>query len=299
LYRSEREDLPADSLFQGIEAIKKLPWLKFPGADSKIRVTKLDMVTAYDGDRVQILNNLDGTLSLQSVSSDLSRVQPTMSVQTIMYLWLHDASCTFPDMTTIPKCAWENRLAAPAKVIARAEESDGLVTLEMPQLLSKGGRGYYRVKFDPSLGYAPVESTKYTLPAREVAHRVKLMDFQECESGDRGESIWFPTSVAFEQSGADRSTKMTILISISPDTVRLNEHIDDSQFSIDPGLAKRIYDVDEVKAHISRKVAESNFDLLGSTSGTRFSSTRISLLLVNILLVAVIGAILYFRKREG
>lgn len=272
-FRIEREDIKPNRL----------------GENSEPKVQPFH-TWAYDGLRYQMLNKDSSILKLTDEPNAVGSADTLL----LPFEWLSAALCEKADRETLLAAETWNEVFSRGKVVG-VEEIRGQECLiaEFSQLCTKP-TCVFRVFFLRDVSFYPVRYQRLINDTRTICSALDVTSFKVHVVKD--ERIVMPLTVRFEQTGAD-GVSWTGLIetNVDPNSVRLNEELDDSLFTIDRGLAKTVYDVqDQVK---KAKAAEEAYEkIVRAPLATRGGWQRPAFVIINIAVVVVLLFVVWNRK---
>jgi hypothetical protein len=117
--------------------------------------------------------------------------------------------------------------------------------IRVPQVSSVVKNAAFEVWLAPELGYVPLMYERKLIASGEVASVVKVESWKMVDLD--GESFGFPTCISFSQNDLDgRSRALSYKEVIEPETLKVNQPVDESLFTIVPEPDWVVHDNSEV-----------------------------------------------------
>lgn len=205
------------------------------------RISPLQSMAAYNDERSQNYNANDSQFILRDGNGRAS--YSVDFPQGVVYAWLRMPG-TPPirwDHINSSK-AWEDRFASATSLGTVEEDGQTLEVVDFPQQVTTPC--IFKVFFNPALGYLPVKYIRRVTATGETASTMEVRKVHEMVID--GHRIGLPMEVRFDETGNDGvSLKQTLDYVVDESSLNVNKEIDQSLFTLDPKLAKSVYDSDE------------------------------------------------------
>lgn len=211
-------------------------------------------IAAFDGKRQQLYCSHDSILRLKDGSDGATYA--TETPQTMVYSWLRASGAEHHwELVRTQRC-WSKRCADARHAGTFTIGDEKLEAVDFPQKANVPCT--FRVYFAPRLGYLPIKYTRTVDKTQAVASSMTVQRYKLIRIDEK--LVALPLEVRFEQNGKDGvSLPMSMTFTVDENSLKTNHEIDGRLFTIDPRLAKTVYDVDVVNRHIQEveKAAEA------------------------------------------
>ncbi|MFO1044297.1 MAG: hypothetical protein U0941_21135 [Planctomycetaceae bacterium] len=249
------------------------------------RIAPLNSASAYNDERYQLLTPDQRRLRIQDGNAEANYSVGTL--QTYLYLWLQESGKPFRWDTVLSHASWEQKFKE-ASYGGRVEEN-GLEceVVEFPQRRQVKTPCIYRILLVPSLGYLPIKYTRRVEKDDAVSSTMIVEKYKTIQID--GKAVAIPTQIQYTESGADGvSLKQSMKLTLDEKSLKVNEPIDASMFTLTVDDKSWIYDVD----HENRVLASVEMPGNPLPNNQRALSP---LLVVNISVLAifVVGYLVY------
>lgn len=212
--------------------------------------------SAYNGEKYQLLDLVEagkGEYLSYSSSPILPTSTGTLDPLLLSYAWLF-TSGEFPQWFTIRDDAIWNKAFADAEYLGEETVEGQLCDcVKMPGILPNTINTIY---FARDLNFFPFKTVTNKVDGSYFG-TVQLDDFIEKDVD--GELLVVPTKLHFSQMVEGNETPGETTLSI--ETLRINEPIDDDLFTISPTRANRVIDLDHQKSLMSKMKNSHNHNL--------------------------------------
>ena len=281
---------------------------EFIAAGDRFRVDRVDITgaeihgrknppmsfsTAYNGKRQQQLDRRQSLMRLED-GNDSARYQ-LGTPQTFAYGWLrmHGTPALRWDMI-VGSNLWEKRFADATYVGKVNEGGRILEVVEFPQR-EVPPPCMFKVFFAPDLGYLPIKYVRRVEETGKISSTMEVTRFKTFDID--GHPIAVPTEVEFQETGADKvSLKQKITLRIDEGSLKVNEDVEDSLFTIDFSGVKMVHDVDEYERTIAATEGRDRRGEIGTHPGF---FGRLWLVWVNVIAVVAIVVCFGIRHRRS
>ena len=184
----------------------------------------------------------------------------TLSPHHLLYLWLYNAA-EGSSYSTTDENAWNIRLRDGVYKGTIKEGGNTIHTIEFPKRNASDKHIVYQVGFAEELGYVVVSCKSLSTSSNDVMFTCSAEETKVIQDGHS--SVAYPTRVVFKQSGLDGvSPAKEYEVSIKPQSVRINQDIPDSFFTLPEQEAEHIYDHD--KTIYLTRIATAHFERSGT-----------------------------------
>jgi len=254
------------------------------------RIDPLTSSSAYDDRRYQLLTPDQSRLRLQDGNAEANYSVGTP--QTFLYMWLQEIGKPFRWDCVLSHALWEEKFRE-ARYAGKDEDHDvELEVVEIPERLQVKAPCIYKVYFAPALGYLPVKYARRVEETGEVSSTMVVEKYKTFPVD--GRTLAIPTRMKYAESGADGvSFKQSLAITVDEDSLKVNEPIEESLFTLTSPDPQWIYDVD----HENRMLAAVEVPSAPSQPSDRSSYL---LLVVNVVGIGAIAAAwLAYRRFSG
>ena len=152
--------------------------------------------------------------------------------QQFMYAWLLRSPGDFRFDSLLEKEMWDQRFAEATYVGAIPANGETLEIVDFPQNWDGLKPCTYRVFFSRDAGFVPIKYIRRIAATTEASTTLEVTDLKKIELPER-RAIGFPMTLKYTETGVDGvSRKQTQSMTIHPETLRVNEPIDESVFTI-------------------------------------------------------------------
>jgi serine/threonine-protein kinase len=204
------------------------------------RLDPMTCSSAFDGVRQQYLDS-NGRLRLKAGAEGAAYTNTTPELA--MYMWLRNKPGDWRWDSVRNKDLWDKRFAAATYIGAIPEPGRTLEIVDFPQQVEGLKPCVFRVFFARELGFAPVKFIRRNAATTEISTVMHVTDFKTLVQA--GKAYWLPLSLSVTESGADGVSRIQELtMTVSAASIKVNEPVDESLFTIPETLAKEVYDVD-------------------------------------------------------
>jgi len=252
------------------------------------RLAPDSLISAFDGKRQQLLRDSESSLRLQDGNA---RATYAMTIpQTYAYAWLRKDEPLRWD-TIVTSALWEERFAD-ATYMGTDRDAEGrlLEMVEFPQRIGVKTPCIFRVWFAPGLGYLPVKLVRRVEETGAVASTMDVTRFKLFTVD--GHTIAIPTVVKRQETGADNvSMKLAKTITLDEASLKVNEPIDPTLFTLDPSKVKEVYDIDRQTARLAKLEEEHRTHTPAAQPAAHWKW----LIWCNVLLAVAVGLGLAYR----
>jgi len=191
--------------------------------------------SAFDGLRQQYLD-ANHRLRLKKGAEGASYTNTTP--QQYLFMWLRSGSDDLRWDSVQNKELWQRRFAEASYVGAIPKDGRTLEIVDFPQTVDGVQPCVYRVFFARDLEFTPIKYIRRVSATTETSTTMEVSDFKTFLSDSQ--ELVLPLALNVTESGADGvSLKQRITISVSEQSLKVNEPLDESLFTITPALAKR------------------------------------------------------------
>lgn len=208
------------------------------------RLNPMTCAAAFDGVRQQYLD-ANGRLRLKTGVEGAAYTN--MTPQQAMYIWLRGGSGDLRWDSVLNQELWERRFAEATYVGAIPEDGRTLEIVDFPQKVKGLKPCVFRVFFARDLGFAPVKCIRRNAATTETSTAMHVNEFKTIVKD--GKEYLLPLSLNVTETGADGVSRIQeVTMTVSGPSIKVNEPLDESLFTIPQALAKEVYDVDRENA---------------------------------------------------
>ncbi|MBQ3430663.1 hypothetical protein IJG20_00995 [Candidatus Saccharibacteria bacterium] len=312
----EKEDKFAEIISHGVSQAKLLRSIQFEfsteyshiGSDygfcsisgskfhSRLDPVRLDDLllpseNAYNGDKYQLLDRIeDGLGDYLSLSSSQIYATPsgTLDPLSLPYIWLF-TSGQIEWSAVKDNATWENAFSKAEYLGTETVENHPCEVVRLPSVDPNMVNTVY---FATDLNYFPVKLVASNSDGSTDDGSPGILQVVEYEQIDvDGEKLTIPTKLNFTNSRKD--SEFYAVSSVNLDSLKVNQPIDDDEFTISPTRARRVIDLDEQRAVEERLMAgESN------PAEFRYIFILRVVLICTGLFIIGLGLYMYIKKRN-
>ncbi|MBC7820337.1 MAG: hypothetical protein IAG10_25925, partial [Planctomycetaceae bacterium] len=204
------------------------------------RLEPMSCSAAFNGLRQQYLD-ANHRLRLKTGPEGASYTNTTP--QQYMFMWLRSGADDLRWDSIQNRELWQRRFAEASYVGAIPQDGRTLEIVDFPQKVDGVKPCAYRVFFARDLGFTPIKYIRRVSATTETSTTMEVTELRTIAK-DSQEHV-LPLALSITESRADGvSLKQRLTITVGEKSLKINEPLDESLFTINPALAKEIYDVD-------------------------------------------------------
>lgn len=252
-------------------------------------------ISAFDDKRSQFFSESQSRLILKDGAVDS---QYTMDAPfTKVFAWLRRPGLPLRWNELRNPATWTQRFGEAQYIGSSEIEGTPVVVVSFPNLSLPNLPCEYRVSFAPTLGYLPLAYERKVVSTGKLASRMQVTRWSEHTIDSTVYAI--PLEVTFEQSDADGvSLAHSMTMKIAPDSLKINEDIDDELFTIPRSIATHVHDVDEHQRAFARASVPPHAPTPIAERPRRSSAFIVGIVATNLVFLALFG-IFWLRRRRA
>jgi hypothetical protein len=197
---------------------------------------------AYNDERYQLLEPHEQRLRLQD--GNLAAGYSVNTPHLFIYQWVQQMGAPFRWDTVLSIQSWDAAFENAMYIGKDDIKKIPVDVIDLQQAEAVRTPCVYRVYFASALGYFPIKYERRVKTSGEVTSTMTVEQYEVISTD--GRDIVFPTLVRYVETGADGvSLPKHATIVVDKSSIRVNQDVDDSLFTLPNDNPEWVYDVDE------------------------------------------------------